>query len=66
MITEKTTNRLKMKSYNFWLVILAIIASTAMNIGITKYLIEKHSVHPVYGNNLVLTSGSCQPWDDCR
>jgi hypothetical protein len=55
-----------MNNYNFRLVIFAIAISTAANIGITKYLIEKHSVHPVYGNNLVLTSGSCQPWDDCR
>lgn len=30
--------------------------------------IEKHSVHPVYGNykKVSFEGRSCQPWDSCR
>ena len=37
----------------------------------TKWIvdsIEKHSVHPAYGNYKKVSSEGlkCQPWDDCR
>lgn len=51
---------------DFWRMVLVQIFFTFITCSVIKFYVERHSVHPVYGNKVELTSGSCQPWDDCR
>lgn len=48
---------------NTLIIIIAMFVTTAINI----YYIEKHSVHPIYGNYKKVNSinKKCMPWDDC-
>jgi len=51
----------------FVLAIIQIIISIIATFMIINH-IEKHSVHPVYGNyqKISLKGFSCQPWDSCN
>lgn len=60
-----------MKEYEFWKIavifMLTQLVCIGFNISITKYLIEKHSVHPLYGSiEKASLEVKCQPWDSCR
>ena len=55
-------------------VIIIVLSQTLSQIGITFYMnkriianIEKHSVHPEYGNYKKVNSKgfTCDPWDAC-
>ena len=58
-----------MKEYQFWKIVLAFMLTQLvcimLNISITKYLIEKHSVYRLYKNK-VAELGTCYPWDSCE
>lgn len=49
------------------LVLIQFIITIASTKCIINF-IEKHSVHPVYGNYKKVSSDgmTCEPWDDCR
>jgi hypothetical protein len=53
-------------------IILTQIIITLLATGVTySYIekcVEKHSVHPIYGNYIKLDSKDrkCQPWDSCK
>lgn len=38
---------------------------TATSLAIITYYIEKHSVHPIYGEYPQKAFG-CEPWDSCK
>lgn len=38
---------------------------TATSLAIITYYIEKHSVHPIYGEYPQKVFG-CEPWDSCK
>jgi hypothetical protein len=60
-----------MKNENF-IILLAIIALFQLLVTITTAcyiitIIERNSVHPIYGNYKKIGSNGmrCSPWDDC-
>ena len=67
MVEEGKIHRMKNNFFEV-LIYISIILSISLipvNIYFTKYQIEKHSVHPVYGIYQQKVFG-CDPWDSCK
>lgn len=57
-----------MTKSNIWIIVLTIIGINAIGLFSIIETIEKHSVHPIYGNYKKFDSDmkKCEPWQACK